>query len=283
MLKIASADVQATIDDGFSFALGFNVAGRAQAFNCDLVGYESFRASAALDFPLQANFGPVVAKGVNLGTVNINEEFKGNASVQISGSGVAGSVGGSFGRWSMPTLTLNESVADLTNLLGMVVNQINAQAQSVFSALFADAATWLRAVQSGLITVAGGIVAIGNVLVKFFGETVPQAATLVYNNYSKDLGQLVQLLAGLGASANDAYNILVGLGFSAADVAKAITGVFHQHVDMQPVGHVDTGGQHGDTSTPHADGRHFGIHGDVGGHIDTKAPHIDTGHIDIST
>lgn len=296
MLKLASADVQATVGDGFSFALGFNVAGRAQTFNCDLVGYESFRASAALDFPLRASFGPVVAKDINLGTVNVNEEFKGNASVSIGGSGVAGSIGGSFGRWSMPTLTLNASVTDLSNILGMVVAKISAEAQTVFSALFADAGTWLRAVQSGLITVAGGIAAIGKVLVNFFGETVPQAATLVYNNYSKDLGQLVQLLYGLGASANDAYNILVGLGFSAADVGSAVVGVFHQHVDTQPFGHVDTGGQHGDTkgphgdtSTPHADRTIFGKHGDVGGHIDTSphvdatAPHIDTGHIDIST
>ncbi len=295
LLKLVGADLNATIGNGFSFALDFTVAGKTQSFNCALTDSQSFSASAALDFQLVQSFGPVVAPGnFNLGTVNVNEEFKGSASVSVGTSGVSGSIGGTFGNWTLPTITLDATVTDLADLLGMIVNKIEANAQSVFSDLFSDATKWLQAVKSGLITGVGDIVAVGNLLVPFFGESVPEAATLVYNNFTQDLSQLVQMLYGLGASATDAYNILVGLGYSAADVANAIAAVFpNVHMDIN-TGHVDTGGHadsnalHVDTSAPHGDTHHFGVHADVGGHVDqghvdTSAPHVDGGHIDAKS
>lgn len=297
VLKIAGANINAQVtNSGFTFDLNFTISGQAQSFACTLQDSQSFSASASLNFPLVANFGPVLAPvtNTNLGTVNINEQFSGNAAVAISASGISGSIGGSFGQWSLPTITLNEAITDLSNMLSMIINQIDANARTVFSTLFSDAATWLQAIKSGLITGVGDIVAIGEVLTTFFGESIPQAASLVYNNFTTDLSQLVQMLYGLKASSTDAYNILVSLGFSASDVASAIASVFQTHVDTQPAGHIDQSQLHGDTSGPHGDlndhidKSHFGVHVDTGGHqdatphVDGTTPHVDTGHIDFS-
>lgn len=295
LLKLVGADLEATVGDGFSFSLVFNVAGHAQTFACNLVKSQSFNASASLDFPLAAAIGPVVAPGnINLGTVNVNEQFSGRAVVAVGASGVSGSIGGSFGHWTSPTITLNAAVTDLSDMFSMIVKQIRANAQSVFSDLFSSADAWLKAVSSGLITGVGDVVAVGKVLTGFFGKTVPQAATLVYNDFTKDLSQMVKLLAGLGASSDDAYSILVGLGYSAGDVANAVAGAFHTHVDTQPVGHVDTRphgdtGTHADVKTPHIDTKPFGHHADTGGHADSHphadviSPHVDTGHVDVTS
>lgn len=296
VLKLVGVDLFAQVGNGLIFNLIFTIAGQSQTFACQLQDSQSFSASVALNFPLAANIGPVTAPGtgLNLGTVNVNEQFSGNAAVSVSASGVSGNIGGSFGSWTLPTITLTSAVTDLSDMFSMIVKQIENNAQSVFSDLFSDATTWLKAVKSGLITGVGDIVAVGNVLVQFFGESVPQAATLIYNNFTQDLSQMVQLLYGLGASADDAYNILVGLGYSATDVANAVAGVFHTHVDAQPVGHVDSK-PHGDTSSPHVDfndhvdTKHFGVHVDTGGHNDTTPhvdgtlPHVDTGHIDVTS
>lgn len=296
VLKLVGVDLNAEVGDGLTFDLVFTVAGQSQTFACRLHSSQSFSANVALNFPLAAHIGPISAPGtgLNLGTVNVNEQFSGKAAVSVAPSGISGSIGGSFGSWTLPTITLSSAVTDLSDIFSMIVNQIENNAESVFSDLFSDAATWLKAVKSGLISGVGDIVAVGNVLIKFFGKSIPDAATLIYDNFTQDLSQMVQLLYGLGAPASDAYNILVGLGFSATDVANAIAGVFHTHVDIQPVGHVDAK-PHGDTSGPHVDfndhvdTRHFGVHVDTGGHndatphIDGTSPHIDTGHIDVTT
>jgi hypothetical protein len=295
LLKIASVDLSVQVSDsGFTFDLNFTVAGQAQHFACTLVDSQSFNASTSLNFPFVVNIGPIIAPhtNINLGTVNVNEQFSGNATVAISATSISGSIGGSFGHWNLPTITLNNAVTDLSDMFSMIVAQIEANAQSVFSDLFANATAWLQAVKSGLISGVGDIVAIGNVLVNFFGETIPQAATLVYNNFTNDLSQLVQLLYGLGASSSDAYSILVGLGYSASDVAQAVASVFHTHVDTEPVGHVDASPVHGDTSGPHGDihgdASKWGVHADTGHadgtpHVDGTTPHVDTGHIDVTS
>jgi hypothetical protein len=296
VLKLVGVDLFAQVGDGLIFDLIFTIAGQSQTFNCQLRDSQSFSANASLNFPLKANIGPVTAPGtgLNLGTVNVNEQFSGSAAVSISHLGISGHVSGSFGSWTLPTINLTSAVTDLSDMFSMIVNQIEGNARSVFSDLFSNATTWLKAVASGLVSGVGDIVAVGNVLVKFFGESVPQAAALIYNNFTQDLSQMVQLLFGLGASANDAYNILVGLGYSATDVANAVAGVFHTHVDAQPVGHADskphgdTGGTHVDFND-HVDTRHFGVHVDTGGHNDTTPhvdgtlPHVDTGHIDVTS
>lgn len=295
LLKLKASLNMDVEDSGFTFDLHFSVAGHDQFFDCTLKDKSSFSAKAHLDFPLVVSIGPIKTPqtSLNLGTVNVNETFIGSAGVAISSSGISGSISGSFGQWTLPAISINASAADLSNIFNLIINQIRSQANTVFAKLFSDAATWLKAIKSGLITGVGDIVAVGRVLTQFFGKSIPEAATLVYQNLTTDLGQLITLLHGLGASATDAYSILVGLGYSAAQVASSIASVFKTHVDVPAQGHIDTAPVHTDGrphfDTPHGDGRVFGIHGDIphgdaSSHTDvTVVPHVDnsiTPHID---
>lgn len=262
---IVGANVTGTVtSSGFSFNLAFVVPGvLSETLSCTFTDYHNFSASTDLHFQLNITVGPFTAPktNINLGSIHINTMFTGHLDLAVSSTSIKGSVNGTFDGRSLPSLAINANTPSLKNIANMVIDQIKADANTIFADVLSDATKWAGMVASGAITGADDA---AQVLTGYFGESASAAESLLKK-----------------FNLHGSTTVHIDTSSPHLDTSAQHLDVPVQHTD-QAGPHLDVPASHVDTSATHVDHSVFGKHVDIGGHSDvTTTPHGDTKpHID---
>lgn len=148
-LDFLSEEIEALVaNDGIYFKLEYDVGSLAKAEFDFLLGKSGFSAHSVFGLHLKADIGPIKILGIDFGTIHLDAGFDIEVTITANTDKFEFRITGDFefegARLSFPDIHLSVAPKTLAELPGIIIKQVEDNAEEIFKDLFDAAARLLK-------------------------------------------------------------------------------------------------------------------------------------------